>query len=39
DHRINLTSYSIDKVMNGEFAEFVDALRQEEMAALLAEAE
>ncbi|WP_075596153.1 peptide chain release factor 1 [Novacetimonas hansenii] len=36
DHRIGLTLYKIDKVMGGEFDEFVDALTQEEQAALLA---
>lgn len=36
DHRINLTLYKIDRVMAGEFDDFVDALTQEEQAALLA---
>ncbi|PYD47961.1 peptide chain release factor 1 [Novacetimonas pomaceti] len=36
DHRIGLTLYKIDKVMTGELDEFVDALTQEEQAALLA---
>ncbi|ARW46466.1 peptide chain release factor 1 [Acetobacter pasteurianus] len=36
DHRINLTLYKIDRVMLGELDEFVDALTQEEQAALLA---
>ncbi|RBM05424.1 peptide chain release factor 1 [Novacetimonas cocois] len=36
DHRIGLTLYKIDKVMAGELDEFVDALTQEEQAALLA---
>ncbi|MBY4641188.1 peptide chain release factor 1 [Gluconacetobacter entanii] len=36
DHRIGLTLYKIDKVMGGELDEFVDALMQEEQAALLA---
>ncbi len=36
DHRINLTLYKIDKVMQGELDEFVDALATEEQAALLA---
>ena len=36
DHRIGLTLYKIDRVMGGEFDEFVDALTQEEQAALLA---
>jgi len=36
DHRINLTLYKIDRVMAGEFDEFIDALTAEEQAALLA---
>jgi peptide chain release factor 1 len=36
DHRINLTLYKIDKVMAGEFDDFVDALTQEDQAARLA---
>ncbi|ACI49937.1 peptide chain release factor 1 [Gluconacetobacter diazotrophicus PA1 5] len=36
DHRINLTAYKIDRVMMGEFDEFVDALTQDEQASLLA---
>ncbi|MBL7233584.1 peptide chain release factor 1 [Komagataeibacter oboediens] len=36
DHRIGLTLYKIDRVMAGELDEFVDALTQEEQAALLA---
>src|SRR6195952_5073285 len=36
DHRINLTLYKIDRVMQGEFDEFIDALTAEEQAALLA---
>ncbi len=40
DHRINLTLYKIDKVMNGEaLDEFIDALIAEDQAARLAEAE
>ncbi len=39
DHRINLTLYKIDRVMAGEFDEFIDALTTEEQAALLAEDE
>ncbi len=39
DHRINLTLYKIDRVMQGEFDEFVDALAAEEQAALLAQDE
>jgi peptide chain release factor 1 len=37
DHRINLTLYKIDRVMQGELDEFVDALTQEEQAARLAD--
>ncbi len=36
DHRINLTLHKIDRVMMGEFDEFIDALTAEEQAALLA---
>ena len=36
DHRINLTLHKIDRVMAGEFDEFIDALTAEEQAALLA---
>ncbi|MFT8590798.1 MAG: peptide chain release factor 1 [Acetobacter orientalis] len=36
DHRVNLTLYKLDKVMLGDIDEFVDALTQEEQAALLA---
>lgn len=36
DHRINLTAYKIERVMLGEIDEFVDALTQDEQAALLA---
>jgi peptide chain release factor 1 len=40
DHRINLTLYKIDKVMEGEaLDEFIDALQAEDRAAKLAEAE
>jgi peptide chain release factor 1 len=40
DHRINMTLYKIDKVMNGEaLDEFIDALIAEDQAARLAEAE
>lgn len=38
DHRVNLTLYKIDRIMLGEIDDFVDALTQEEQAALLAEA-
>jgi len=36
DHRVNLTLYKIDKVMAGDFDEFVDTLTAEDMAARLA---
>ena len=36
DHRINLTLYKIDRVMQGEIDEFIDALIAEDQAALLA---
>ena len=36
DHRVNLTLHKIDRVMLGEFDEFIDALTTEEQAALLA---
>jgi peptide chain release factor 1 len=36
DHRINLTLYKIDRVMAGEFDEFIDALTAEDQAARLA---
>ena len=36
DHRINLTLHKIDRVMMGEFDEFIDALTAEEQAALMA---
>jgi peptide chain release factor 1 len=36
DHRINLTLYKIDRVMAGEFDDFVDALTAEDQAARLA---
>jgi peptide chain release factor 1 len=36
DHRINLTLHKIDRVMQGEFDEFVDALTEEDQAARLA---
>ena len=39
DHRINLTLYKLDKVLNGEaLDEMIDALTAEDQAALLAEA-
>jgi peptide chain release factor 1 len=36
DHRINLTLYKIDRVMQGELDEFIDALIAEDQAARLA---
>jgi peptide chain release factor 1 len=36
DHRINLTLYKIDRVMQGEFEELIDALTAEDEAARLA---
>ena len=36
DHRINLTLYKIDRVMQGELDDFVDALTAEDQAARLA---
>ncbi|MBN8871545.1 MAG: peptide chain release factor 1 [Rhodospirillales bacterium] len=36
DHRINLTLYKIDRVMQGELDEFIDALIAEDQAAQLA---
>ena len=39
DHRINLTLYKIDRVMQGELDEFIDALTAEDQAARLAAAE
>jgi peptide chain release factor 1 len=37
DHRINLTLYKLDKVMDGDLDELLDALQQEHQAELLAE--
>lgn len=39
DHRIGLTSYQIDSVMNGDLAEFIDALATTEQANKLADLE
>ena len=36
DHRINLTLYKIDRVMQGELDDFIDALTAEDQAARLA---
>jgi peptide chain release factor 1 len=37
DHRINLTAYNIDEVMNGELGEFAEALIADDQARKLAE--
>src|ERR1700683_3729340 len=37
DHRINLTLYKLQRVMNGELDELIEALQQEHQAELLAE--
>ncbi len=37
DHRINLTLHKIDRVMEGEFDEIIDALTAEDQAARLAQ--
>lgn len=37
DHRINLTTYNIDQVMNGELNEFIDALIADDQAKRLSE--
>ena len=39
DHRINLTLYKIDRVIQGDLDEFIDALTAEDQAARLAEQE
>ncbi|MBV0890567.1 peptide chain release factor 1 [Paracoccus sp. Z118] len=39
DHRINLTLYSLDRVMQGDLTEIIDALTAHDQAAKLAEAE
>jgi peptide chain release factor 1 len=36
DHRINLTLYKIDRIMQGDLDEFIDALTAEDQAARLA---
>ena len=38
DHRINLTLYKLDQVMQGDLGEVIDALVAEDQAARLAEA-
>jgi len=37
DHRIGLTLYRIDDIVDGDLDEMIDALRREEQAALLKE--
>jgi peptide chain release factor 1 len=37
DHRINLTLYRLDQVMQGDLDEIVDALTADHQAALMAE--
>lgn len=37
DHRINLTAYNIDQVMNGELNEFIEALIADDQAKQLSE--
>ncbi len=39
DHRINLTLYKLDQVLQGDLAEVIDALAAEDQAARLAEME
>lgn len=39
DHRINLTLYKLDQVMQGDLAEVIEALIADDQARLLAEAE
>jgi peptide chain release factor 1 len=39
DHRINLTLYKLDRVMEGELDEIVDALTTDHQAKLLAQSE
>jgi peptide chain release factor 1 len=36
DHRINLTLYQLQKIMDGQIDELLDALQQEHQAELLA---
>jgi peptide chain release factor 1 len=38
DHRINLTLYKLDQVMEGDLGDFVDALISDHQSRLLAEA-
>ena len=37
DHRINLTLYKLDRAMEGDLDEVIDALQAEDQAARLAE--
>ena len=37
DHRINLTLYKLDRVMEGDLDELINALVADEQAGLLAE--
>jgi peptide chain release factor 1 len=39
DHRINLTLYKLDRVLEGELDEVIEALISEDQAARLAEVE
>ena len=39
DHRVNLTLYKLQQIMNGDLDELLDALQQEHQAELLAELE
>lgn len=39
DHRINLTLYKLDQILQGDLAEVIDALVADDQARLLAEAE
>ncbi|MEC7298894.1 MAG: peptide chain release factor 1, partial [Pseudomonadota bacterium] len=39
DHRINLTLYRLDQVMQGDLDEVIDALIADHQAALMAEME
>ena len=39
DHRINLTLYKLDQVMQGDLTEVIDALVSDDQARMLAEME
>ena len=39
DHRINLTLYKVDYIMDGDLAELIEALTAEHQADLLAQIE